>query len=216
MEFADAIAHSDRLKSIEGIPVRQLTEPEREPVHLWIDFSRPEGTMELLKNLDTPIVVGTTGFSGAQFTELEHYSKTRAVLYAPNMAPGMNALMQLLRHGGLSPQLGFNVVANETHHVHKKDAPSGTMKRLIDILNAQGHKNIQVQVARAGEVFGIHSLRFISGEEEITIEHRVSDRKVFAKGALLAASFLLKGEKKPGLYSYEDVLRPIPAPSVVG
>jgi len=79
------------------------------------------------------------------------------------------------------------------------------MKRLLSSLESLGYKNIPVQVSRVGEIFGVHTLKFVSADEEITIEHRVSNRRVFAKGALVAAQFLLN-QKKPKIYSFAEVL----------
>ncbi len=203
--FCDAIAESNRISSVEGIPVRSFLDVSSEPVHIWIDFSRPEATLELLKKIQTPIVIGTTGFSESQWKEVAHYAEKRPVLFAPNMAPGMNALLRILDSGLLPSTMGFNVLAGESHHKHKKDSPSGTMKRLISSLELQGYRNIPVEVSRVGEVLGVHRLQFVSEDEEIKIEHRVLNRRVFANGALVGAQFLM-AQTAPKIYSYEEVL----------
>jgi 4-hydroxy-tetrahydrodipicolinate reductase len=204
-EFCDAVANSKRLTSIDGVSVRTFKEPPREPVNVWIDFSRPEATLELLNKVETPVVIGTTGFTEEQWKSVEKYAMKHPVLFAPNMAPGMNALVKMLEKSSFSPDLGFEVVASESHHKHKKDSPSGTMKRLLSGLESLGYKNIPTQVSRVGEVFGVHTLKFVSADEEITLEHRVSNRRVFAKGALVAAQFLIN-QKQPKIYSYAEVL----------
>lgn len=204
-ELSDVVANTHRMKSIEGVEVRSIKDQPREPVHIWIDFSRPEGTVELLKQINTPVVVGTTGFSNEQWEKVVQYAQKYPVLFAPNMAPGMNALVRMLENSSFYPSLGFEVSAYESHHKHKKDAPSGTMKQLLSTLEKLGFKEIPVQVSRVGEVFGVHNLKFISADEEITFEHRVLNRRVFAKGALLAAQFL-SYDKKPKIYSFSEVL----------
>jgi 4-hydroxy-tetrahydrodipicolinate reductase len=204
-ELSDAVAHSSRITSIDGVSVRTFKEPPREPVNIWIDFSRPEATIQLLNQIDTPVVIGTTGFSDEQWKLVEKYATKHSVLFAPNMAPGMNAMVEMIEKSSFSPSLEFEVVASESHHKHKKDSPSGTMKRLLSSLESLGYKNIPVQVSRVGEIFGLHTLKFVSADEEITIEHRVSNRRVFAKGALVAAQFLLN-QKKPKIYSFAEVL----------
>jgi len=204
-ELTDAVAASDRLKSVEGISVRKVHDDPREPVHVWIDFSRPEGTLEILEQIHTPIVIGTTGFTEEQWKKVIQYAQKQPVLFAPNLAPGMNALMRMLDSSLFSPVLGFEAVAQESHHKHKKDAPSGTMKRILTTLENLGYQDVPVQVSRVGEVFGVHTLRFVSPDEEITIEHRVLNRRVFAKGALVAAQFLIQA-KKPKIYSFAEVL----------
>jgi len=204
-EFCDAVAGTSEISQIDGVSIRKVNEPPREPVHVWIDFSRPEATIELLKRIKTPVVIGTTGFNEEQWKSVVEYSKSYPVLFSPNLAPGMNALIQLLENSPLGPKLGFDVIANEAHHKHKKDSPSGTMKRLLTSLEKVGYQNIPVQVSRVGEIFGVHNLKFVSADEEITIEHRVLNRRVFARGALVAASFLV-GQKAPKLYSFAEVL----------
>ncbi|NBY19698.1 hypothetical protein EBQ74_05520 [bacterium] len=205
-ELSDAIVGSSRVKSIDGIEVRTLKDKAREPVHVWIDFSRPEATIQLLKSINSPVVIGTTGFSDDQWKEVVRYSAKLPVLFAPNMAPGMNSLVKMLEKSSFSPKLGFEVLASESHHKHKKDAPSGTMKRLLKALEQLGYQDTPVQVSRVGEVFGVHHVKFVSADEEITLEHRVLNRRVFAKGALLAAEFICQNQE-PKIYSFSEVLK---------
>lgn len=193
----------DTLNKNRGL--QSATEKGREPAQVWIDFSRPEGTLDLLKTIDTPVVIGTTGFSDEQWKKVLSYSEKRPVLFAPNMAPGMNALFDMLEKSSFSPHVGFEVVTQEAHHKHKQDSPSGTMKRILKSLEGLGYSDVPVQVSRIGEVFGVHSVKFVSADEEITIEHRVLNRSVFAKGALLAAQFLLQN-REPKIYSFSEVL----------
>lgn len=204
LEFSDAIAGGQSIRSIEGIRTRTLSEPAREPVHVWIDFSRPEATLGLLETIDVPIVIGTTGFSSIQLEKIKTYSKNRPVLLTANTSPGMNLMMKMLEHSSVAAALGYDVLASEIHHRGKKDAPSGTMKSLLQILQDQGHKNIQVQSARVGDEKGTHTISFFSDDEELTLSHRVNHRRVFAKGALLAARFIAS-QKKAGLYSFQDM-----------
>jgi len=204
LEFCDAVANSRSVLSIETIPVRKLSEPAREPVHVWIDFSRPEATIELLEKIQEPVVIGTTGFSSGQQEIIKNYSTKHPVLMTSNTSPGMNLMMKMLEHSSVAAALGYDVLASEIHHRGKKDSPSGTMKSLLEILQAQGNKNIQVQSARVGDEKGTHTISFFSDDEELTLTHRVNHRRVFAKGALIAAKYIA-GQKKPGLYSFKDM-----------
>jgi 4-hydroxy-tetrahydrodipicolinate reductase len=183
--------------------VRLVEEPAWEPVHVWIDFSRPEGTLRLLETISTPVLIGTTGFTEGQLEKIKAYAQKQPVLLAPNTSPGMNLMMAFLRRVPVPESLGFDRVLNEEHHRYKKDAPSGTAKGLLEILN-EGGPPLQVNVTRAGGIKGTHSVKWVSDEEELVIEHRVIDRKVFAKGALLGARFLLKN-KVPGVHRMEEV-----------
>jgi len=205
-ELSDAVAGGQKISTVEGVRVRTLSEDAREPVHVWIDFSRPEATIELLKKSQTPMVIGTTGFSEEQWKLVEDYSKRYPVLFSPNMAPGMNAVFEMLEKSSFGKDLGFEVVCNEAHHKHKKDSPSGTMKRLLKSLESIGYQDVPVQVSRIGDIFGVHGIKFVSADEEITIEHRVLNRRVFARGALIAAQFLLN-QKVPRIYSFSEVLK---------
>jgi len=203
LELADAVVGQSNLSEIEGISTRKIDEPPREPVHVWIDFSRPDATMALLDKVSCPIVIGTTGFDAEQLQRLRAAAETRAVLLAPNMSPGMALLRTML--GALPDQLGehFQVVLSEDHHKQKVDSPSGTAKQLKALLAERGLDIDTVQVTRAGKIVGNHTIRLISDEEELEITHRAFDRRVFARGALEAAAFLAK--QKPGWYSMENV-----------
>lgn len=203
-ELSDGITRSGRLVSLEGMSLRTMDEPAREPVHAWIDFSRPEGTLRLLEAIDCPIVIGTTGFSGAEMEHIHQYAKRAPVLLCSNTSIGMKVMGEMVRRASPLAGLGFAPVLAEDHHRHKKDSPSGTAKRLLEILRESGFGEPQVQVTRAGSIVGNHTVRFIADGEELSIEHRVTDRKVFAKGALLGVHFLLQ-RKTPRVYYFDEI-----------
>lgn len=203
-ELAEGVSQSQKLSSVEHAPVRSLEEIPREPVHVWIDFSAPDATVKLLSQIQTPVVIGTTGFNDFQINAIREYATRHPVLFAPNMSPGVNLLHHILKQMNVAKRLGFEVVLNETHHRHKKDSPSGTAKSLIATLNEAGFSDFQVHATRAGAEKGLHRVTFYSDEEELSFEHRVVERKVFAKGALLGADFLLR-KGVSGLYGYQDV-----------
>lgn len=206
-ELSDGVTQSGRLLSIEGMSLRRLEDPEREPVHVWIDFSRPEGTLALLEKIDAPVVIGTTGFTGPQRERIEQYAKKAPVLLAPNTSAGMNGMRAAVLQLASLSKIGFTAVVEEEHHRHKKDSPSGSAKSLLEALQGAGFRDVQVHVTRAGSTVGNHKVRLIADGEELSIEHRVTDRKIFAAGALRAAHFLLQ-QNKPKLYTYDEVLTP--------
>ena len=203
LELADAICRNKKLTSIEGVSTRTIDEPPREPVHLWIDFSQPEGTVKLLEQIDTPVVIGTTGFTPAQTEAIDYYAKRHPVLLASNTSPGMNLLYRILEELAV-PSWSNQTVLYEEHHGKKKDSPSGTAKELLKILEGRGIDDVQVHAVRGGSAPGIHSIRFLGELEELELTHRVADRKVFAQGALLAGLALLK-KKTPGRYAMKDL-----------
>jgi 4-hydroxy-tetrahydrodipicolinate reductase len=103
------------------------------------------------------------------------------------------------------PESGFSCVIEETHHKEKKDAPSGTAKALKEIVESLGFTDVPIHSTRGGTVVGIHRVRFLGDGEEICLEHNAGDRRLFARGALIAAISLYKKEKA-GLYTLEDLL----------
>lgn len=195
---------SDQLELSQAVSRSQMMNPSIEPVNVWIDFSRPEATLSLLETVQEPVVIGTTGFSHSDLEIIKNHAQKQPILLTANTSPGMNLMMQMLQHSSVTAKLGYDVVASEIHHRHKKDSPSGTLKALIKILEENGNRNIQIQSARAGDEKGTHTISFFSEDEELTLTHRVNNRTVFAKGALLAAHFMAR-QKKPGLFSFQDV-----------
>ncbi|NBX91879.1 MAG: hypothetical protein EBQ85_01450 [Proteobacteria bacterium] len=204
LEFSDAVARSHSISTIDGIPVRTLQEPPREPVHVWIDFSRPEATLNLLEATNEAMVIGTTGFNERELKIIQKYALTRPILLTANTSPGMNMLLTMLNHSSLAAKYQYDILASEIHHKNKKDDPSGTLKTILKVLEAKGNNNIQVQSARVGDEKGTHTVSFFSDDEELTLIHRVNNRRVFAKGALIAARYIAQ-QSKPGLYSFQDV-----------
>lgn len=203
-EFSDGVALSGRLSSVEGVELRTFQEPAREPVHVWIDFSRPEATMALLEQTDRPVVICTTGFTVEQKEIIQDFARKVPVLMCPNTSPGLQVMSEMLRKSAGLSSLGFTAVLEEDHHRHKKDSPSGTAKRLLEVLRESGFGDVQVHVTRAGDIVGNHTVRLIADGEEVLVQHRVTDRMVFARGALWGASFLLK-QTEPRIYSFEEV-----------
>ena len=176
-----------------------------------IDFTLPEATGEVLAAVvaaDRPLVCGVSGHDDAGLAALEASSSSIPVVYDRNMSQGITLLDVLLRSaaGALGPE--FSVSIAETHHVHKKDAPSGTALKLGEAITAAGGvaaDEIRYSSARRGEVPGVHTVTFESPTEKLSFEHSVTTRDVFAVGALRAARWVAYG-RAPGLYSMRDVL----------
>ena len=205
VELTDVVCGSKKLSSIEGVSVRTLEDPATNPVDVWIDFSRPDATLKLLASAKVPVVIGTTGFTDHQLEKVEEYGRKYPVLVAPNTSPGMNVMFRLLSELPKKSKAGFEAVLLEEHHRHKVDSPSGTAKRILEVLKEREYDQPEVHVTRAGGIIGTHSVKLISDREEIEIVHRVSNRSVFAEGALLAGLFLCRENRAPGLYSMWDV-----------
>jgi 4-hydroxy-tetrahydrodipicolinate reductase len=174
-----------------------------------IDFSQPgavEGICRAALQGRRPLVIGTTGHSPEQRRLIEEAAKSVPIVFASNFSVGVNALFALT--GKAVKILGdeFDLEIIETHHVMKKDAPSGTAKTLAEILKhaRTSDKKIPIQSVREGEVVGEHTVIFDGPGERLELVHRARSRDTFAKGALRAAEWVIG--KPAGLYTMQDVL----------
>lgn len=152
-----------------------------------------------------PLVAGSTGLDHAARAALDAAAAKVAVLQAANFSPGMTVLAHLVAQAAHALP-DFNVEIDETHHLQKKDSPSGTAVRLRDAVRAGRGPNVEVVVRsrREGEVVGDHAVAFSSPGERLTLSHHAVHRELFARGALLAATWL--AGRPAGRYTMEDVL----------
>jgi len=169
-----------------------------------IDFSSPDFLEQVLSNalkFLRPVVCGTTGLGQQHHTLMAEAAKNIPIFYAPNMSVGIHFICAALNNA--KPlSANFNTTIKETHHIHKKDSPSGTALLLASKLSEQGFA-VKINSIREGSVFGIHEIQLTSSDEVITISHKALSRNVFAKGAINAAIWLFKQD--PGLYSFNDM-----------
>ena len=173
-----------------------------------IEFTTPQATiLNLQACLDhnVKMVIGTTGLQPEQAARIKEAAKRIPIVYASNMSVGVNILFKLTQITAQKTGDNYTINISETHHVHKKDAPSGTAKTLGEIAEAASKTRVQnIESRREGEVIGDHSVIFESEEDIITISHHAKNRDIFAKGALVAAKFL--AGKSKGLYNMQEVL----------
>lgn len=192
-----------------------------------IDFTRPEGTLqhlEICRRLGVHAVVGTTGFSAEQKKQIEAVARDIPVVFAPNMAVGVNAVFKLLDVAARILDEGYDVEVIEAHHRLKVDAPSGTALRMGEVVAAalgrsleecavygrEGHTGerpatqIGFATVRGGDIVGDHTVLFAGIGERIEITHKSASRMPYALGSLRAARFLQ--DKKSGLFDMQDVL----------
>ena len=192
-----------------------------------IDFTVPRCTLEILKiasKLKKRVVIGTTGFSKKEESQIKSLSRKIPILKAGNMSLGVNLLMYLTEIA--SKSLGNNFLSKvyEVHHKHKIDYPSGTAlmlgrgiadgknknfynligKKYLNKKSFPYAKKINFNSIRKGEVIGEHEVSFSSGKEIIKLNHESFDRALYSEGALIAAAWLMS--KKAGLYSMRDLL----------
>ncbi|MGB2706419.1 MAG: 4-hydroxy-tetrahydrodipicolinate reductase [Candidatus Omnitrophota bacterium] len=173
-----------------------------------IEFTTPEATIEHVKaseKLKKAMVIGTTGLSDAQFAVVKKASEVIPIVFSPNMSVCVNLLFNLIRRSAGILGGDYKVRIKETHHVHKKDKPSGTAKLMAKIVKEKlGKADVPVEAVREGEVVGDHDIIFESGVDILKISHSAKTRDIFVLGALKAAWFVAK--KKKGLFSMSDVL----------
>lgn len=192
-----------------------------------IDFTRPEGTLqhlEICRKRGVHMVIGTTGFSTEQKLAIQDASRDIPVVFAPNMAVGVNAVFKLLDVAARILSEGYDIEVIEAHHRHKVDAPSGTALRMGEVVAAalgrdlaecavygrEGHTGerpatqIGFSTIRGGDIVGDHTVLFAGTGERVEITHKSASRMPYAQGSLRAARFMR--DKMRGLYDMQDVL----------
>ncbi|WP_447978679.1 4-hydroxy-tetrahydrodipicolinate reductase [Candidatus Nitrospira bockiana] len=193
-----------------------------------IDFSSPAatlGNLRLAAQHRRGMVIGTTGLSGEELTELRTLAGRIPCVFSPNMSVGVNLLFRVIAEMAQALGEDYDIEVIEAHHRLKKDAPSGTALKMAEVLaNATGRDlervgvyarkglvgerkpgEIGIQAIRAGDIIGDHTVLFGGMGERIEVTHRVQSRDTFARGALRAARWV--STQGPGLYDMLDVLR---------
>lgn len=193
-----------------------------------IDFTLPALTDELVEKAlasKTPLVIGTTGHSDEQRSTIRAASAGIPIVHASNFSTGVNLLFHLTRKAAaILGNDAFDIEVTEMHHRHKVDAPSGTARTLLEILNEETQtsyeddivhgrfgltgprpsRQIGMHTLRGGDVVGDHTVMFAAEGERFELTHKASSRMTFASGAVRAALWLRN--QKPGLYDMQDVL----------
>lgn len=195
-----------------------------------IDFTHADSTLPVLEKcleLGKIIVIGTTGHSNDIRNRITEAAKRIPVIFSPNYSVGVNTLFWLTKKAAeiLGPDYDAEVI--EVHHRLKKDAPSGTARRLVEILDEvhgldyekdtnhgrfgmpgeRTTKEIGVHAVRGGDVVGDHTVLLAAPGDRLELIHRASSRETFARGALRAALWARDIKKnQPGLYDMQDVL----------
>jgi 4-hydroxy-tetrahydrodipicolinate reductase len=191
-----------------------------------IDFSAPSATGQLLELAVTrkkPVVIGTTGHTAEEKKRLLAHAARVPCVWAGNFSVGVNLLFALTRRAAAVLGADYDAEVVELHHRFKKDAPSGTAARLLEIILAErkltakalrhgrsgitgerSSKEVGVHSLRGGDVVGDHTVIFATLGERLELTHKAGDRAIFARGALQAAHWVVR--QKPGIYDMQDVL----------
>lgn len=185
-----------------------------------IDFSVPESAVENIKGCllaGVPVISGTTGWLG-KYEEMVALCKKQqgAFLYASNFSLGVNIFFELNKAlaGMMAKVKTYETSIDETHHIHKLDAPSGTAITLAEgIINESDYTNwalgnggeniLPIYSHRKGEIPGTHEVIYSGTEDRISISHIAHGREGFALGAVVAAEWIVG---KKGVFSMKDVL----------
>ena len=210
-----------------GCPVYEDIFKVKEDFDVIVDFSVREAVDRLLDfavEKKKALVLCTTGLSEEQEKKIVEAAKSIPILQSGNMSLGVNILQELVRIAAAKLyKEGFDIEIVEAHHRRKKDAPSGTALMLEkaveegvgEALNkvydreerhqARERQEIGMLSLRGGTIPGVHEIIFAGEDEIVKLEHTAYSRKIFAKGAITAAFFLL--QKAPGKYDMTAVLR---------
>lgn len=196
-------------------------------IDVLIDFTRPQGTLahlELCRKAGVGMVIGTTGFEADGKAAIAEAAKSIPVVFAPNMAVGVNVVFKLLDMAARIMNQGYDIEVVEAHHRMKIDAPSGTALRMGEVVAAalgrdldecaiygregvtgeRDPSTIGFATVRGGDIVGDHTVMFCGIGERVEITHKASSRMPYALGSLRAARFL--AGRQNGLFDMQDVL----------
>ncbi len=197
---------------VAEIDVGALATDAMKDAEVAIEFTAPDAAGDNLLQLASfgvPTVCGTTGWYD-RLPEVRAAFERAAVglVYAPNFSIGVQILMRVAQHLAelLRDRPEFDAHLVESHHRHKKDAPSGTARALQDALRGgDPSRDYPITSIRAGEIPGTHEIRLDATGEAITIAHAARDRTIFARGAVVAAEWLA-AEPHRGVYRFDESL----------
>ncbi|MFA6282668.1 MAG: 4-hydroxy-tetrahydrodipicolinate reductase [Desulfurivibrionaceae bacterium] len=210
-----------------GVTVADSFEAVKDQGEVVIDFTFHEATMALARKAaqaKKAMVIGTTGLTADNLAELKELSRNFPCVQSPNMAVGVNVLFKIARKMAALLGDAYDIEIVEAHHRMKKDAPSGTALKLGEMVAEGVHRNlaevgvysrhgmigertdkeIGIQTIRAGDIVGEHTVYFAGAGERLELSHRAHSRDNFARGAALAAAWVVN--QPNGLYTMFDVL----------
>ncbi len=178
-----------------------------------IDFSSPtalDGLLSFIEKNKIPAVICTTGYDEKQLKKIKCASEKTAILLSSNTSIGIQCMLRAVKLAARE-LTDFDAAITEMHHTEKKDKPSGTAVSLFkaitdeksDLSPTDSKKQLSVHSIRCGNIVGEHSVIFAGENEELIITHKVTDKAVFAHGALKAAKFII--DKKTGFYEMSDL-----------
>ncbi|MDX1975896.1 MAG: 4-hydroxy-tetrahydrodipicolinate reductase [Rickettsiales bacterium] len=218
-----------QLMAAGAVELPIVTEPTdlAKEANICIDFTTPESSLALAKAVAEQggvHIIGTTGFTDAQLTELKSYAIHARIVQSGNFSLGVNIIERLVEQAARALDPSYDIEIGEMHHKHKKDAPSGTAlmlgqaaargrgvaladKKVVARDGITGERksgDIGFSVMRGGDVVGIHNVLFAGPGEVIELKHQAFNREIYAYGALHAARWA--HQQQAGFYSMWDVV----------
>ena len=172
-----------------------------------VDFSVREATPAVAKvtaEHKKALVIGTTGHNDCEKNVVRELTQKIPVVWSANFSTGVNILFWMTQKVAEIVGNDWEAEVVETHHTAKKDAPSGTAKRLQEILKRIRGRDVAAHALRIGDVVGDHTVTFGTAGERIELTHRAGSRETLARGALRAAKWAVT--QPPGVYDMQDVL----------
>ena len=212
-EVARQRGHSVRvLTSKENVHASALGADHLRGVDALIDFTTPEAVVENIEaciRACKPIVVGTTGwYQHIPHLEDETRKANAALLYGSNFSIGVNVFFEIAAAAAAACSQGYVPTIVERHHVHKKDAPSGTAVSLQRIFSEIANIEPEITSVREGETVGTHVVLLDSPNDTMMLVHDAKNRRGFADGAVRAAEWLAG---KTGFYEFRNIYRQLAA-----
>jgi 4-hydroxy-tetrahydrodipicolinate reductase len=204
------ISVGPKLDEFNNANSEAITSENFRGVDVAIDFSTPStvvANIERIAALGVNLVIGTTGWQ----EQMDHVRQVVdrhniGLVWSPNYSVGVNAFFRIVREAArlLATEPAYEAWAWEIHHSAKKDAPSGTLLKLVEDMKAAGYnRRIDVAASRAGVIAGTHEIGFDSAADTITLRHTARSREGFASGAIKAAEWIAG---KKGFHEFADIL----------
>jgi len=204
------IAVGPKLDEFNNANFEGITPENFHGVDVAIDFSTPStvlGNIERIAALGVNLVIGTTGWQQhmPEVGDIVEYHEI-GLVWSPNYSVGVNAFFRIVSAAAklLANEAQYEAWAWEIHHSAKKDAPSGTLLKLVDEMRSAGYdRHVDVASSRAGTIAGTHEIGFDSAADTITLRHTARSREGFALGAIKAAEWIAG---KKGFHEFGDIL----------
>lgn len=183
-----------------------LTPQNLRDVDVLIDFTTPEavvGNIDACIRARKPMVVGTTGW----YREMDRVRKAVeqagiGFVWGANFSYGVNLFFQIVKTAAAALQHDYTGHITEIHHIHKKDAPSGTAIAIQRVIEQAVRQHLDITSEREGEVTGTHTLELESSGDRIVLTHEAKSRRTFANGAVLAAEWIAG---RQGFFDFKDI-----------